>query len=82
VGEIISFLFAPAKDSCQIEQSAILRFFLVHFLPLRDIVLPRSIGAAASHHSILQDSCLMPKEPLTLCTLCANVKAHLRLMNC
>ena len=81
MGEIISFLFAPAEDSRLIEQSALLRFFLVHFLPLWDIVLPGSIGPAASRHSILQYSRLMPKQLLILCTLCTDVKAPFRLIN-
>ena len=61
VGEIISFLLAPAEDSCLRLQSALLRFCLVHSLPFRDRVLFGSIGPAASHHSILQDSRLVSK---------------------
>ncbi len=82
VSEIISLLFAPAQDSCLVEQSVLLHFFLVDPLPLRDTRLSGSIRPAAAHHSILQNSRRMRKQPLILFTFCAAVKAYLRLMNC
>ena len=82
LSEIISLLFAPAQDSCLVEQSVLLHFFLVDPLPLRDTRLSGSIRPAAAHHSILQNSRRMRKQPLILFTFCAEVKTYLRLMSC
>ena len=55
---------------------------LVDPLPLRQTRRSGSIRPAAAHHSILQNSRRMRKQPPILCTFCADVKTYLRLMSC
>ena len=81
VSKVISFFFTPAQDSSLIKQSALLLLFLVNLLPLWEIWPARAIGPAAAHHSILQDSRLMPEQVLILCARRANVEAHLGLID-
>jgi len=82
VGEVIPFLFTPSQDSRLIEQSALLRFFLINLLPLRRARLSGSISPASSRHSILQDPGRMPEQALVLGPLCASIETYLGLMNC
>jgi hypothetical protein len=58
------------------QQSTLLHFYLVDFLPLWDRMLSGPIGAPAARKSILQCSCLMPEQPFTLVAFCEDIKAY------
>ena len=82
MSKVVLLLFAPAQHSCLVEHSALLHFFLVDPLPLRDTRRSGSIRPAAAHHSVLQNSRRMREQPLILFTFCAEVKTYLRLISC
>ena len=77
---VIALFFAPTQNSCLIQQPALLRCSLIDLFPFRGGRMPGSISVPAARDSILQCSCRVLEQPLTLFAFCANIKPYLRFM--
>jgi hypothetical protein len=63
------------------QQEALLCFCLMDFLPLRNCMLARTVGAAAARCAILQNPGRMLEEMFVLLTFGARIEADLGLID-